>query len=194
MHKKRVFLLPVFFLLSILIGCQTKTMPKLDFPLSESTITTAWVQSGLPEFTSLSEDEHTERRSIYTLLAENSSGKMTFNIRSTLVDEARYLQVLCSLPNTNQGSDFAWSYWKGPIVFSSILYGGFVDSEALYSELSKQELVDSETSGLPTCDLDFTDCYCQVVYIKSSIQQDSAFLSIILCDSKQALDSLRHSD
>jgi len=129
-------------------------LPRPDFPLEEDVILTALEQTGLPGVISESETHsNLEGHMAYVLrdstktYADSDNKVLIAVISSAITKGERFLAVIFrSVPDEPATLPFVWEDWKQQIVFTTLLFGGFDDEEAVYRAFSGTETPEDEES------------------------------------------------
>lgn len=143
-----------FGVLFSLAGCQKNALPRPDFPLEEDTILAALEQAGLPGVISESETRsYVEGQMAYTLrdpaktYGDTENKVMVAGISSAITEGERFLSMIfSSAPGEPAAFPFAWEDWEKQIVFTTLLFGGFADEEAVYRAFSGKKTPEDEES------------------------------------------------
>lgn len=179
-----------FSLLCALAGCQRNALPQPDFPLTENTITDALEKTGLPGVISESETySSVEGHIAYTLRDPTETYEDTENkvliagISSAITEGERFLgMIFLSAPDKPVSLPFAWEDWKQQIVFTTLLFGSFEDTEQVYRAFSNKRVPDDEEKF--KWDVQLPGGYCTVSYSFNSNLRSSYTVFINIYESK----------
>lgn len=130
-------------------GCQRQeTLPRSEFPLSESDLAAALEETGL-DWSIEQRDELTDGKTMaftYTLRTpEMREGYNGVSINTYDSEEhGRRLHIFFSEPQNKQWwleeDDAGWEEWKPVLMLIARIYGGFTDAEEIYRSCSAQEM------------------------------------------------------
>lgn len=133
----------------IFAGCQRReTLPRPEFPLSESDLAAALEETGL-DWSIEQRYELTDGKTIaftYTLRTpEMREGYNGVSINTHDSEEhGRRLHIFFSEPQNKQWwleeDDAGWEEWKPVLMLIARIYGGFTDAEEIYRSCSAQEM------------------------------------------------------
>lgn len=130
-------------------GCQRReTLPRPEFPLSESDLAAVLEATGLA-WSIEQRDELTDGKTIaftYTLrtleMREGYNGVIINTYDSE--EHGRRLHIFFSEPQNKQWwleeDDAGWEEWKPLLMLIARIYGGFTDAEEIYRNCSAQEM------------------------------------------------------
>lgn len=191
-----------------------ETLAQSVFPLSEEEVNDALWKSGLPGSISPAEStSYGPGHSVFVVrsepeayYAESGTGKvMVATASSTIDDSGRRLQTMFYLMDVPDS--FVWANWKKQLVFSALLYGGFVDEEEIYRALAAEEVPKSTNlEGTVQAEwfLDLSGGFCRVTYSthRGSTRYNEygvpsrgydGMLGVHFYESKAAYETLRRS-
>lgn len=153
-------------ILCMLTGCQKSRAFQTVFPLDAAAVNETLAKAGLPG--SVSEDEtysQQEGHVSYTIRRaperpdEPENGVFVASASSAQLADGRLLYTAFV---QHMASDrFQWADWKQQIVFAAMLYGGFIDEEAVYQALSEQS---DPADGGSQWEVELPEGYCRVSY------------------------------
>ncbi|MCE5235720.1 MAG: hypothetical protein LLF87_06665 [Eubacteriales bacterium] len=179
--KRAIYAALAFGVICSLAGCQKSNLPQPDFPLEEDAILAALEQAGLPGVISESETRSShEGHMAYTLrdpaktYGDTGNKVVTAGISSAITEGERFLSMIfLSAPDEPATLPFTWEDWRRQIIFTTLLFGGFEDEEAVYRAFSDKETPEDEESF--GWEAQLPGGYCTVSYNLIASKATSSF-------------------
>ena len=174
--KVGFLLLSTFILLSLAVNVFRESQDTvIYYPLDKADIQTALEASGLNGIISdIETDSYYEGHSLYVVRSQTEAYGIDTSVKydsldptsmvlvasasSTIVDDGRALQTI--FDQVNIPLDFSWEKWKRQFVFTTILYGGFKDTEEIYRAFYNQSVPNGNTPYI--WEAEFPSAYCRV--------------------------------